>query len=100
MAYFSFTRDILRGRPINLFEGPNHAPVARDFTYVDDVVKGCLAALSSKKKRGPGPPVRVYNLGNTCVVELKYSQKHERRAVKIANTIVLFAKKQNDKIVR
>ncbi|XP_020095808.1 UDP-glucuronate 4-epimerase 3-like [Ananas comosus] len=70
MAYFSFTRDILRGRPINFFEGPNHAPVARDFTYVDDVVAGCLAALdtaapSSKKRRGPGPPVRVYNLGNT-----------------------------------
>nr|CAD1818914.1 unnamed protein product [Ananas comosus var. bracteatus] len=70
MAYFSFTRDILRGRPITLFQGPDRAPVARDFTYVDDVVGGCLAALdtaapSSKKKRGPGPPVRVYNLGNT-----------------------------------
>ncbi|XP_020093917.1 UDP-glucuronate 4-epimerase 3-like [Ananas comosus] len=75
MAYFSFTRDILRGKPITVFEGPGHATVARDFTYIDDIVRGCLAAVdtagkstgSRGKKRGPAP-LRVYNLGNTAPV--------------------------------
>ncbi|URE03536.1 RmlD substrate binding domain [Musa troglodytarum] len=75
MAYFFFTRDILRGKPVSIFEGPDHATVARDFTYIDDIVKGCLAALdhagkstgSGGKKRGPAP-LRIYNLGNTSPV--------------------------------
>jgi UDP-glucuronate 4-epimerase len=37
MAYFSFTRDILEGRPINLH---NHGQMLRDFTYVEDIVSG------------------------------------------------------------
>ncbi|XP_052210920.1 UDP-glucuronate 4-epimerase 3-like [Diospyros lotus] len=75
MAYFFFTKDILRGKPIPIFEAPNHGQVARDFTYIDDIVKGCLAALdtaekstgSGGKKRGPAQ-LRVYNLGNTSPV--------------------------------
>ncbi|KAK1262201.1 UDP-glucuronate 4-epimerase 3 [Acorus gramineus] len=72
MAYFFFTKDILRGKRIPIFETPDHGTVARDFTYIDDVVKGCLASLdtagkstgSGGKKRGPAP-LRVFNLGNT-----------------------------------
>ncbi|KAJ3684512.1 hypothetical protein LUZ61_013676 [Rhynchospora tenuis] len=76
MAYFFFTRDILKGKPITVFEGHGSAhTVARDFTYIDDVVRGCVAALdtagkstgSGGKKRGPAP-LRVYNLGNTTPV--------------------------------
>ncbi|EHA8590916.1 UDP-glucuronate 4-epimerase 3-like [Cocos nucifera] len=75
MAYFFFTRNILGGKPISIFEGPGHATVARDFTYIDDIVRGCVAALdtagkstgSGGKKRGPAP-LRVYNLGNTSPV--------------------------------
>nr|XP_043620985.1 UDP-glucuronate 4-epimerase 3-like [Erigeron canadensis] len=75
MAYFFFTRDILKGKPIPIFEGPNHGTVARDFTYIDDIVKGCLGALdtaekstgSGGKKRGPAQ-LRVFNLGNTSPV--------------------------------
>ncbi|WOL16775.1 hypothetical protein Cni_G25563 [Canna indica] len=75
MAYFFFTRDILRGKSISIFEGPDHATVARDFTYIDDIVKGCVAAVdhagkstgSGGKKRGPAP-LRIYNLGNTSPV--------------------------------
>lgn len=75
MAYFFFTKDILSGRSINIFEGPNHGTVARDFTYIDDIVKGCLASLdtaekstgSGGKKKAPAQ-LRVFNLGNTSPV--------------------------------
>lgn len=75
MAYFFFTKDILKGKSIQIFEAANHGTVARDFTYIDDIVKGCLAALdtaekstgSGGKKKGPAQ-LRVYNLGNTSPV--------------------------------
>ncbi|XP_015878345.3 UDP-glucuronate 4-epimerase 5 [Ziziphus jujuba] len=78
MAYFSFTKDILKRKRIMIYEGPNQRSVARDFTYVDDIVKGCLAALdtaekstgSGGKKTGPAQ-LRVYNLGNTSPVMVK-----------------------------
>ncbi|GLT40300.1 hypothetical protein SLA2020_144450 [Shorea laevis] len=72
MAYFFFTKDILKGKKITIFEGPDHTTVGRDFTYIDDIVKGCLAALDTAKKstgtggkkKGPAQ-LRVFNLGNT-----------------------------------
>ncbi|KAE8056002.1 hypothetical protein FH972_012805 [Carpinus fangiana] len=75
MAYFFFTKDILKGKPIKIFEAANHGAVARDFTYIDDIVKGCLGALdtakkstgSGGKKKGPAQ-LRVFNLGNTAPV--------------------------------
>jgi len=75
MAYFSFTRDILKGKPISIFQGANKQDLARDFTYIDDVVKGCMASLdtagkstgSGGKKKGPAP-LRIFNLGNTSPV--------------------------------
>ncbi|KAJ0239884.1 UDP-glucuronate 4-epimerase 4 [Hirschfeldia incana] len=75
MAYFFFTKDILKGKSISIFESANHGTVARDFTYIDDIVKGCLGALdtaekstgSGGKKRGPAQ-LRVFNLGNTSPV--------------------------------
>ncbi|CAM6048832.1 unnamed protein product [Sphagnum compactum] len=75
MAYFSFTRDILKGKPITIYQGSNKQDLARDFTYIDDVVKGCVASLdtagmstgSGGKKKGPAP-LRIFNLGNTSPV--------------------------------
>ncbi|MED6137855.1 UDP-glucuronate 4-epimerase 3 [Stylosanthes scabra] len=75
MAYFFFTRDILKGKSIPIFEAANHGTVARDFTYIDDIVRGCLGALdtvekstgSGGKKTGPAQ-LRVFNLGNTSPV--------------------------------
>ena len=75
MAYFFFTKDMLKGKQIPIFEGPDHRSVARDFTYIDDIVKGCLGALdtaekstgSGGKKSGPAQ-LRVFNLGNTSPV--------------------------------
>ncbi|CAH9070512.1 unnamed protein product [Cuscuta epithymum] len=75
MAYFSFTRNILQGKPITIYRGKNREDLARDFTYIDDVVKGCVASLdtagrstgSGGKKRGKAP-YRIFNLGNTSPV--------------------------------
>ncbi|XP_057852765.1 UDP-glucuronate 4-epimerase 1 isoform X2 [Cryptomeria japonica] len=75
MAYFSFTRNILQGKPITIYRGKNQVDLARDFTYIDDIVKGCVASLdtatkstgSGGKKKGPAQ-YRIYNLGNTSPV--------------------------------
>ncbi|MDZ4870274.1 MAG: NAD-dependent epimerase/dehydratase family protein [Alphaproteobacteria bacterium] len=59
MAAFLFTRAILAGEPISVF---NHGEMWRDFTYVDDIVAGILAAVA-RRPLGK-PPHAVYNLGN------------------------------------
>jgi UDP-glucuronate 4-epimerase len=59
MAYFSFTRAILAGEPIPVF---NDGKLERDFTYIDDVVAGVLAAL--ERPADSAQPHRIYNLGN------------------------------------
>ncbi|KAF5775976.1 putative UDP-glucuronate 4-epimerase [Helianthus annuus] len=50
MAYFFFTNDILKRKPILFFESSNHGTVTCDFTYIDDIVKGCLSALDTAEK--------------------------------------------------
>nr|APC94127.1 UDP-D-glucuronic acid 4-epimerase 1 [Albuca bracteata] len=75
MAYFSFTRNILQGKPITVYRGKNRVDLARDFTYIDDIVKGCLGSLDTArkstgtggKKRAPAQ-YRIFNLGNTSPV--------------------------------
>jgi len=60
MAYWIFTEKILKGETINIF---NKGDMARDFTYVDDIVDGVLAALA----KPPGKAEhhhRIFNLGN------------------------------------
>lgn len=69
MAYYSFTDAIVAGRPITLF---NEGRMRRDFTWIDDVVEGVLAALDRPPTAEPGrPPHRLYNLGNHEPVELR-----------------------------
>ncbi|TAN39787.1 MAG: NAD-dependent epimerase [Nitrospirae bacterium] len=79
MAYFLFTRAILDGKPIEVF---NHGRMQRDFTYIDDIIEGVVRVLD----RVPGPdrdwsgkapdaatsyaPYRLYNIGNNNPVEL------------------------------
>jgi UDP-glucuronate 4-epimerase len=62
MAAWLFTEAILAGQPIRVF---NHGDMRRDFTYIDDVVAGVLAALDRPPADdGREPPFRLYNLGN------------------------------------
>ena len=62
MAVSIFARAMLAGEPIRLF---NHGDMKRDFTYIDDAVAGTLAALDRPPgDDGPGPPHRLYNIGD------------------------------------
>lgn len=79
MAYFSFTKAILEGRPIDVF---NHGRMQRDFTYIDDIVEGIVRVMDhiprpdpSWSAERPDPatssaPYRLYNIGNHQPVEL------------------------------
>ena len=68
MAYFDFTRAILAGEPIRVY---NHGRLARDFTYIDDIVSGVLA-LSEAPPTDLSIPYRLLNLGNNAPVKLDY----------------------------
>jgi UDP-glucuronate 4-epimerase len=63
MAAFIFTRAIIAGEPIRVF---NDGDMQRDFTYIDDIVAGVLACLDNPPAKNPagGPAHRIYNLGN------------------------------------
>ena len=79
MALFTFTRKILAGEPIDVFNNGHHA---RDFTYIDDIVEGVLR--TADKIAAPNPnwsgatpdpatstaPYRLYNIGNNNPVAL------------------------------
>jgi len=73
MAAFSFTKKIEKGEPIKIFQGPNESELERDFTYIDDIVAGCVAAIdtirpSTKEKAD----LKVVNLGNKDPVTVSY----------------------------
>jgi UDP-glucuronate 4-epimerase len=81
MALFLFTRNILQGKPIDVF---NYGKHRRDFTYVDDIVGGVVAALDhvatgnaawDSDRPDPGTskaPYRLYNIGNAQPVDLMH----------------------------
>ena len=62
MAYYMFTRDVLAGKPMNVF---NNGEMRRDFTYIDDVTRGVLSCLKSPPQRDQDDaPFAMYNIGN------------------------------------
>lgn len=79
MALFLFTKAILEGRPIDVF---NHGNMKRDFTYVDDIVEGVIRVLDRTAAADPAydpvaadpatsnAPYRVFNIGNNNPVPL------------------------------
>jgi UDP-glucuronate 4-epimerase len=81
MALFLFTKSILAGEPINVFNYGNHR---RDFTYIDDIVEGVIRTLDKVAEPNPDwtgdnpdsatslAPYRLYNIGNNNPVELKH----------------------------
>ena len=80
MALFLFTRNILEGKPIDVF---NYGKHRRDFTYVDDIVEGVVRVLDKVAEPDPNwtgeapdsatsdAPYRIYNIGNSDWVELE-----------------------------
>jgi UDP-glucuronate 4-epimerase len=79
MALFSFTRKMLAGEPIDVFNYGRHR---RDFTYIDDIVEGVVRVLDRVAAPEPGwsgespdsatslAPYRLYNIGNNNAIEL------------------------------
>lgn len=68
MAYFSFTNKMIKGETIQVF---NHGDMKRDFTYVDDIVRGILNLLDHPPAGAGGTaPAAVYNIGNNKPVSL------------------------------
>lgn len=79
MALFLFTRAILEGRPIDVF---NHGRMQRDFTFIDDIVEGVIRVADNVPEPNGGwsgdtpdpgtsyAPYRIYNIGNNSPVEL------------------------------
>ncbi|MBK8525227.1 MAG: NAD-dependent epimerase/dehydratase family protein [Betaproteobacteria bacterium] len=63
MAYFSFAKAILAGKPIDVF---NHGHMRRDFTYIDDIVEGIIRVLDKPATAEAAAPHahRVFNIGN------------------------------------
>lgn len=61
MAYFQFTKSILKGEPIKIF---NHGKMLRDFTYIDDIIHGIAAAIDLEAEN------EIFNLGNNQPEEL------------------------------
>lgn len=71
MAPFLFTKAILGGKPIDVF---NNGHLSRDFTYVDDIVEGVYLVLTkdpATKKAEQSKNFSIYNIGNSKPVELK-----------------------------
>ena len=79
MALFLFTKAILEGRPIDVF---NHGRMQRDFTFVDDIVEGVIRVMDRAAAPNPGfvsdtpdpgtsnAPYRIFNIGNHSPVQL------------------------------
>jgi UDP-glucuronate 4-epimerase len=81
MSLFMFTKNILEGKPIDVFNFGNHR---RDFTYVDDIIEGVIRSLDHVAQPNPGwnsdapdpgtsrAPYRVYNIGANNPVHLMH----------------------------
>ena len=81
MALFLFTKNIIAGKPIDVFNYGNHR---RDFTYIDDIVEGVIRTMDHTARpnedwdpASPDPgtsraPYRIYNIGNQQPVELMH----------------------------
>ncbi len=79
MALFMFTRNIIEGKPIDVFNYGNHK---RDFTYIDDIVEGVIRSMDHTAEANPdwdaskpdpgtsNAPYRLYNIGNQQPIEL------------------------------
>jgi UDP-glucuronate 4-epimerase len=74
MAYFKFTKAILEGTPIDIF---NKGKMKRDFTYIDDIVEGVLRVLDKIPAKEANqyslstPPYKIFNIGNNNPITLE-----------------------------
>jgi len=73
MAAFSFTTKIMKGEALKIFQGPGGSELERDFTYIDDIVSGCMAAVNNvTASTKESAMCEIYNLGNKDPVTVTY----------------------------
>ncbi len=86
MAYWTFTRDILEGAPIRVF---NNGHLKRDFTWIDDIVSGVVSVALDEPAGGTPRLHRIYNIGNNRPVELgRFIEIVEQATGRTANKIM------------
>lgn len=74
MAYFSFTKKIMNGETIDVF---NHGKMERDFTYIDDIVEGVVRVMDKIPEKqvsefsSAEAPYKIYNIGNNQPITLE-----------------------------
>ncbi len=90
MALFLFTKAILEGKPLKVF---NHGNMVRDFTYIDDIVEGVVRVIDQPATPNPGwksddpdpatsyAPYRVFNIGNNQPIELLHYIRAAEKAL-------------------
>ncbi|WP_449538729.1 NAD-dependent epimerase [Ferdinandcohnia sp. Marseille-Q9671] len=105
MAYYSFTRDILEGKPIKVF---NNGDMRRDFTYIDDIVEGIIQLLDHPPRANtkwdplnPDPsssnaPYKIYNIGNNNPVSLIHFIRTLENAIGKQANILLYPMQPGD----
>lgn len=70
MAYFKFTNKLVKGEPIEIY---NMGDMYRDFTYIDDIVKGIVNVMQkTPDETEDGAPYKIYNIGNNSPESLMY----------------------------
>merc|ERR1719491_383115 len=73
MAAFSFAKKIQAGESVNIFQGPGGSELERDFTFIDDIVAGTVAAVDHVSPSTKQTAMNtVYNLGNKDPVTVSY----------------------------
>jgi UDP-glucuronate 4-epimerase len=105
MAYFKFTRDILAGEPITVF---NHGHHQRDFTYIDDIVEGVIRVINKPATpqpewdaHNPSPhssnaPWQIYNIGHGNPIALMAMIEALEQALGVSARLVFSSKQPGD----
>ncbi len=105
MSLFSFTKKILSGEPIEVFNNGRHA---RDFTYIDDIVQGVVRTADHVAAPDPAfdashprpdisrAPARIYNIGNNQPVDLMYFIECLEKALGLTATKIMLPLQPGD----
>lgn len=105
MALFKFTKSILDGDPINLFNYGNHL---RDFTYIDDIIEGVVRVLAAPPSKDPlwnnkecnpatsSAPWRIFNIGNNKPIRLIQYVEALESALGITATKIMLPQQPGD----
>lgn len=72
MAAYAFANKITKGEVVRIFQGPGGSELERDFTYIDDIVSGCMGAVDFIGPSTKPAPLKIYNLGNKNPVNVSH----------------------------